>query len=175
MTQTDFHCAHLSIGSNLGDKLANCRQGIDRLVIADDLSITAVSPVYRTAPVDYLDQNWFVNAALTIQTRLTPLDLLAHLKRIEHLAGRPTTAIRFGPRPLDMDIIFYDDWIIDQPRLQIPHPRMHQRRFVLQPLNDIAPAHMHPVLQRCVAALCDTLVDASQVVERLDCNLTMKS
>jgi len=168
MNKTDFHCAYLSIGSNLGDKLANCQYGIDRLPLADNLSITAISPVYRTAPVDYLDQDWFVNAAIAIETRLIPAELLTHIKRIEHLAGREPTALRFGPRQLDIDIIFYDDRIIDQPRLQIPHPRMHLRRFVLQPLSDIAPTRMHPVLQCSVAALRDALVDDSQIVQQIE-------
>ena len=112
--------------------------------------------------MDYLEQNWFINAVLYIGTRLTPLSLLDKTQSIQKRLGRKSDAVRFGPRILDLDIIFYDDMIIDSPRLVIPHPRMHKRRFVLQPICDIDPTIMHPGLGQNVQDLLNQLVTDDQ-------------
>ena len=163
----DLHTAIISIGSNIGDKLANCKQAISALDGLDGIKVTSGSPFYRTAPVDYLDQDWFVNAALQIETTLAPRELLSALQLIQRQAGRKKDPIRFGPRIIDLDIIFYDSLIINSPELVIPHPRMHKRRFVLQPICDIDPAFVHPVFQKEIQILLGQLPDETQSVEPL--------
>jgi 2-amino-4-hydroxy-6-hydroxymethyldihydropteridine diphosphokinase len=157
-----IHRAYISVGSNLGDKLACCRRGIAQVATLPRTELAAQSPLYRTAPVDYLDQDWFVNAAIKVATDLAPQELLAALQAIQRRAGRKADKIRFGPRRLDLDIIFYDDLVMDLPALVLPHPRMHKRRFVLQPLCDIDPNVLHPVLGRSVAALLAALDTTDQ-------------
>jgi 2-amino-4-hydroxy-6-hydroxymethyldihydropteridine diphosphokinase len=144
------HRAYISVGSNLGDPLRNCRQGIDDLCLDGEVRLVARSSFYRTQPVDYLDQDWFVNAAVLVETALTPLELLEKTQGIQARMGRKSDAIRFGPRVLDLDIIFYEDAVIDTPHLVVPHPRMHKRRFVLHPICDIDPSVVHPVLGQTV-------------------------
>ena len=158
---TARHTAYISVGSNLGDKLENCRLGIRRLD-RDDVWLKAESRIYQTEPVDYTDQDWFINLAVKIETLLDPLRLLQRLQSIQRKAGRLQNAIRFGPRVLDLDIIFYDAVVINSAQLVIPHPRMHKRRFVLQPLCDIDPAIMHPILKTEVRNLLDSLDDYEQ-------------
>ncbi len=161
--------AYICIGSNLGDKRLNCQNGIDSLVNSDHTDLIQTSRIYRTDPVDYLDQDWFINQVIRVSTRLDPFQLLDCLKQIERCAGRTGPSVRFGPRILDMDIIFYENRVINHARLTVPHPRMHVRRFVLQPLCDIAPDLIHPVqlvpVQHLLANLDDLpigvhLVDA---------------
>ncbi len=147
------HLAYISIGSNLGDRVANCEAGINFLCNCNDTNLVARSGYYRTDPVGYEDQPWFVNAALCVETTLDPPSLLSRLKQIEWRAGRIPAQIRFGPRILDMDILLYDQVCLSIPGLEIPHPRMHERRFVLEPLCEIAPGLVHPVLQKNMAEL----------------------
>ncbi len=141
------HFAFISIGSNMGDKLYNCRRAVESLNLIENLSVDSVSKYYKTEPVDYLDQDWFVNLAVKIKTCLEPYNLLKELNYIEKLLGSRKKEVRFGPRILDLDIIFYDDIIINTKELKIPHPRMHERRFVLKPLCDIEPDFIHPVIK----------------------------
>lgn len=157
------HTAYISIGSNLGHKLQNCRQGVRRLD-RDDVWLKAESRIYQTEPVDYTDQDWFINLVVKIETLLDPLQLLDRLQSIQRKAGRIQDSIRFGPRVLDLDIIFYDELVINSAQLIIPHPRMHKRRFVLQPICDIDPAIVHPVLKRDVRTLLDRLDENEQRV-----------
>jgi len=156
------HIAYLSVGSNLGHKLENCRSGIAALTHSTDIRLIDQSSIYRTDPVDYRDQDWFVNYVVKIETDLDPLSLLKFLKSIEHAAGRVRPAIRFGPRILDLDIILYDDAVLDESTLTIPHPRMHKRRFVLKPICDIDPDIKHPVLQQTMSFLLENLGEAEQ-------------
>ncbi len=158
------YLVYLSVGSNMGDKLGNCLQGIDTLTAGNRCSLLACSRFYRTSPVDYMDQDWFVNAAIKIRTTLRPAALLDQLIAIQQGLGRKADAIRFGPRVLDLDILLYDDRVIDTPELVIPHPRMHKRAFVLKPMCDINPTIVHPVLGKCIADLLDRLNDAAQQV-----------
>ena len=156
------HIAYISVGSNLGAKLDNCRNGIAALTRSADIQFIDQSPIYRTEPVDYQDQDWFVNYVVKIETNFDPLTLLDFIKSIEHAAGRVRDAIRFGPRVLDLDIILYDDVVLDDLRLTIPHPRMHKRRFVLIPICDIDPDINHPVLQRTMSSLLENLAEKGQ-------------
>ena len=168
MTTRSEHTVFISVGANLGDKMANCRFGIARLAAHPEIRDCLTSPFYRTAPVDYLDQDWFVNAAVRFTTTLAPLDLLDRIAAIQREAGRECDKIRFGPRLLDLDIIFFGAQVVQTPRLEIPHPRMHKRRFVLQPICDIDPAFVHPVRGQSVRTLLDRLVDDQQEIYRID-------
>ena len=164
------HTAIISMGSNMGDKLENCRRAVSKLNGLDHTAVSARSRFYKTAPVDFLDQDWFVNAVVKIDTQLLPRELLGALQNIQRNAGREYDPIRFGPRIIDLDIIFYDQAIIDTPELVIPHPRMHKRRFVLQPICDIDPAIVHPVFQKDIQSLLRQLTDEAQSVELLCCD-----
>ena len=158
------HIAFICVGSNLGNKLENCRRGVAELSRGETSRLVDQSPVYRTEPVDYKDQDWFINYVVKMETVLEPLILLDQLKAIEHHAGRTRDSVRFGPRFLDLDIIFYDEIVMDHPRLVIPHPRMHKRRFVLKPVCDIDPHIIHPVLGRTVQSL---LADLDETAQRI--------
>lgn len=162
------HTVYISVGSNLGDKLDNCLKGIAAMVASDTSVLVRASRFFRTSPVDFTDQDWFVNAAVKISTTLPPPDLLDELLSIQRHMGRKVDAIRFGPRVLDLDILLYDDRVIQTPRLEIPHPRMHKRAFVLHPMCDINPSIIHPGLGRTVADLLDRLDDEDQRVIALE-------
>jgi 2-amino-4-hydroxy-6-hydroxymethyldihydropteridine diphosphokinase len=161
------HNAFVSVGSNLGLKQDNCLRGIAALTSCEHSRLMSQSKMYRTEPVDYLDQDWFVNGAVRIETRLDPLGLLAVLQEIQKQAGRIQDTVRFGPRILDMDIILFDTSVMDHPELTLPHPRMHLRRFVLRPLCDMDPTLRHPILNRTVQELLDGLDDAGQGIVEL--------
>jgi 2-amino-4-hydroxy-6-hydroxymethyldihydropteridine diphosphokinase len=159
-----MHQAFVSVGSNLGDKIGNCRKGIDALLADGRLILVKSSSFYRTSPVDYEEQGWFVNRVIKIKTDLEPVDLLDKMKDIEEAAGRKASTIRFGPRVLDLDIIFFGDRIIQTAKLEVPHPRMHKRRFVLKPICDIEPSMVHPLLGKDMRSLLDGLKDKEQQV-----------
>ena len=133
----------LSLGSNVGDREGNLRSAIEHL------RVLRASPIYETEPVDYTDQPWFLNLVVEIETDLAPLELLAATSRIEQELGRVRTVAK-GPRTIDIDILLYGDEVIDQPGLQIPHPRMAERRFVLAPLADLAPDLRHPIMHQTI-------------------------
>jgi len=141
----------------MGDRLRHCCDGINALCGDGDVDLIARSKFYETEPVDYLNQDWFLNAAVKIATELTPMALLSRLQAIQSAVGRKTGGVRFGPRVLDLDILIYDDLILSTSRLIIPHPRMHKRRFVLQPICDIDPNIVHPRLGMAVRSLLDQL------------------
>ena len=158
------HRAYLSVGSNLGDKLANCLKGIAALTESDGCVLLRVSRFYRTSPVDYTDQDWFVNAAVEVDTVWSPDTLLVNLMAIQQRMGRKGDTIRFGPRVLDLDILLYEDRLLQSPVLIIPHPRIHKRVFVLQPICDIDPTIFHPVLGKTMGALLGALDDEDQQI-----------
>jgi 2-amino-4-hydroxy-6-hydroxymethyldihydropteridine diphosphokinase len=162
------HRVYLSVGSNLGDKLDNCLKGIAALTASGASRLLEASRFYRTSPVDYTDQDWFVNAALEIATGLSPETLLTEMIAIQQRMGRKADAIRFGPRVLDLDILLYDHRVLQSPRLTVPHPRMHKRAFVLQPICDIDPLIIHPVLGKTMRSLLETLDDKQQRVFPLE-------
>lgn len=143
----------ISIGSNLGTKYDNCLRGIAYLNKLKTTEVVEISPFYKTDPVDYIDQDWFVNAVLKITTGLAPLELMVALKEIEKKLGQFEKQVRFGPRLLDLDIILYDSQVINTKYLIVPHPRMHKRCFVLKPLCDIEPGIIHPVLKKSAGKL----------------------
>ncbi len=143
----------IALGSNLGDRLDNLRAGVHDLDAIDGVAVVAVSKLYETAPVGGPDdQGAYLNAALLAETSLDAAELLAELHRIE--AGRERERIvRWGPRTLDLDLLVHGDLVSDDPSLQMPHPRQHERRFVMVPVCDIAPDLIHPRLGRSMAEL----------------------
>ena len=155
------HTVYLSLGSNLGDRAGNLRAAIAALS-GVGVRVAKVSSIYETEPVDYLEQPWFLNCAVEAETALAPLDLLHALRGIEAQLGSQKEFAK-GPRLLDMDILLYGDETIELPELQIPHPRMLQRNFVLAPLAEIAPALKHPSWTANVGEFLATSADASQV------------
>jgi 2-amino-4-hydroxy-6-hydroxymethyldihydropteridine diphosphokinase len=160
----ELHIAYISVGSNIGDKLVNCRKGIAAFTETGRSKILAQSRFYATEPVDYEDQDWFINAMVKIETAHDPFQLLDQIESIQRAAGRKIDLVRFGPRILDLDIIFYNDRIINSERLVVPHPRMHKRRFVLKPICDINPAIIHPVLKKDMQFLLERLGNDAQKV-----------
>ncbi len=150
------HIVYLALGSNLDDRLANLKQAIAAL--SPQMDVRAKSRVYETPPWGYTDQPMFLNQALKVTTYVEPEPLLKHLKRLETALGR-APGFQNGPRLIDIDILFYDELVMDISSLIIPHPQAHERGFVLMPLNDIAPDLMHPTLKKTVRELlaaCDT-------------------
>jgi 2-amino-4-hydroxy-6-hydroxymethyldihydropteridine diphosphokinase len=150
------HIIYLALGSNLDNRLANLKQAIS--LLPPQMTVRAKSRVYETPPWGYTEQDHFLNQVVKATTYLEPEPLLKHLKRLELAMGRKESFL-YGPRLIDIDILFYDDLILDTPLLTIPHPHLHERGFVLLPLMDIAPDLIHPVKKagiRELLALCDT-------------------
>lgn len=156
---------YLSLGSNIGDREANLRAGIAALAGAG-VRMTCLSGFYETEPVDYLEQAWFVNCVVEGMTEMAPVELLRKLREIEMRLGSKKVVAK-GPRKLDMDILLYGAEVIDTAELQLPHPRMHLRRFVLAPLVEIAAGVVHPKLGMTAAQLLERTEDQSQV-RRMD-------
>lgn len=152
---------YLSLGSNVGDGARNLQDAIAALG-KSSVQVERVSSVYETEPVDYLDQPWFLNCVVQAETELPALGLLHTLRGIEAEMGS-TKLIAKGPRLIDIDILLYGNEIIDTPELQVPHSRMHLRRFVLQPLAEIAGDVQHPVSQLSISELLTRTPDKSAV------------
>ena len=144
---------YLSLGSNLGDRQRNLRQAVDRLA-SNDMRVLHLSRVYETEPVGYKDQAWFLNQVVEAETALFPMQLLTRIGRVERELGRVRT-VPNGPRTIDIDILFYGAAIVNTVRLEIPHPRMAERRFVLAPLAELAPDLRHPVTHRSVRQMLE--------------------
>ena len=156
------HTAYIGAGSNIGDKLVNCHNGIIALSESQNTQIKKWSKFYKTEPVGYEEQDWFINVVVKVETTLDPFHLLKTLKSIEHDAGRIDNPVKFGPRILDLDILLFDDVVINSSGLVIPHSRLHERRFVLKPICDIDPKIVHPVLKKEMRDLLAILNDNEQ-------------
>jgi 2-amino-4-hydroxy-6-hydroxymethyldihydropteridine diphosphokinase len=142
--------AHIALGSNLGDRAANLRTALEMLAQTAGISITAVSAIYETAPVGGPEQDHYLNACAALDTELTPTRLLLMMLDIEEKIGR-VRKVRWGPRIIDLDLLLYGEIMMNTPLLELPHPRMSERDFVLIPLADIAPDQIIPGLNQTVA------------------------
>jgi 2-amino-4-hydroxy-6-hydroxymethyldihydropteridine diphosphokinase len=162
-SQTMPHLVYLSLGSNVGDRERQLRDARARLGAIG--RVVATSSVYETEPVEFTQQPWFLNCALALETSKTPQELIAAILGIEEEMGRRRIQKK-GPRSIDIDILLFDARVVDSTDLAIPHPALHQRRFVLEPLAEIAPEVFHPALKKTVRELLDALPQG-QVVRKL--------
>lgn len=156
-----MHTVYLLAGSNVGDRVAWLEMAADACTELAG-AVMRVSQVYETAPWGLTAQPAFLNQALELHTSLTAESLLDAIRNIEYHAGRARD-IPWGPRTLDIDVLLFDDAVVETPELQIPHPRMHLRRFVLAPLAEIAGEVVHPVLKKTISTLLDECPDQSEV------------
>jgi 2-amino-4-hydroxy-6-hydroxymethyldihydropteridine diphosphokinase len=154
--------AYIGIGSNIGDKTANCRTAVESLAEAG--RIIGVSSFYYTEPVGYREQDDFINAVAILETNRSPVELLSICHAIEDRLGRRRT-VRWGPRTVDLDILLYGNLVVSRPDLAIPHPLMAVRRFVLAPFVELAPLVMHPVLNKTMIQLLGELQNSHTVIK----------
>jgi len=156
---------YLSLGSNVGDREQMLQTALDRLHAAG-IAIQRVSSVYETEPMDFPDQRFFLNLVAEARTELFPLMLLGRIQKIELELGRRRAGPAKGPRTIDIDILLYGGFRIHSPRLEVPHPRLHERRFVLAPMVELAPDLRHPELRRTMRDLLTNL--AGQKIRKVD-------
>ena len=155
---------YLSLGSNIGDREASLRAAIERLSAVG--TVVTVSSFYETEPVEFTKQPWFINCAVAVETEKMPKQFMARVLAIEQAMGRRRSQPK-GPRSIDIDILLFANSIVDTKGLTIPHPAMHERRFVLEPLSEIAPEQRHPVLKRTIRELRDALSSGPPAVRKI--------
>jgi len=155
--------AYVGIGSNLGDKRKNCVEAVQRIREIPGCRLKQCSPWFLTRPVGVGDQGWYLNGAVSLDAEISAHELLAHLGEVESAMGRVRTA-KWEPRIIDLDLLLLGQEIISDEDLQVPHPLMHTRRFVLVPMVHLAPQLIHPVLRRTMADLLDDLRREGQEV-----------
>ncbi len=160
------HIVYIGIGSNLGDKIDQCEKAISEILKVDRHTLLARSSLFKTEPIGYTTQDWFVNGVIKIETDLDPDNLLRTLKAIEFRLGR-TETFRWGPRTIDLDILLFDEKVIRTDEFEVPHPSMHERRFVLIPLAEIDRNLIHPVLRKSIGQLLEDLKE-DQGVEKIE-------
>lgn len=156
--------AYIGVGSNQGDRYTNCAAALESIAASGHTRLLDRSSFYLTEPWGYPEQDDFLNLVVKVDTLLTPFELLGFLQETEQKLAR-TRTVPFGPRTIDLDILFYNDHILQSPELTIPHARLCQRGFVLVPLREIAPHLVHPVNHRTIARLLDDLDDTCRVVK----------
>lgn len=149
----------LSLGSNIGDRISNIQHSVNALTMTKNVQIVKSSSFYETEPWGYKNQNWFINAAIAIDTDLEPLELLETINKIELQLGRNReNEIRWGQRTIDIDILMYENRVISiENKLIIPHPQMHKRAFVLVPMLEVKADLIHPILNKTISQLYDEL------------------
>ena len=153
-----WHKAYISIGSNIGDKKKNIEESIERIKNIKEIRVSKISTLIETAPWGVEDQEEFLNGAIEIDTILSPKELIRTLLKIESDMKRERI-LRWGPRIIDLDVIFYDDLISSDEEIILPHPRMEERLFVLEPLNEIAPYMLHPIRNKRVFELLSDIIE----------------
>lgn len=154
----------IGLGSNLGDRATALQQAIDLLQQDERLNILRTSSLYETEPVGFESENRFLNAAAELSWKGNAVELLALLLQTEQALGRSrTSGIRYESRSIDLDILFFGEEVINNSQLQVPHPRMQERRFVLLPLNELIPSYIHPILKQSVAELVHFCTDNCEV------------
>lgn len=156
--------AYLGLGTNLGDRQANLAEAV-QLLTSERLQVKRTSSIWETEPRDMLDQPWFLNQVIEVETDLFPRQLFQHIQRIEHEMGRVRRTPK-GPRLIDLDILLYGNAVVKSPDLEIPHPRMTERRFVLAPLAELVPDLRHPVSKKTVRELLHEV--AAQAAKKHD-------
>ncbi len=155
----------IGFGSNVGDRVDFCDRTVTLLSLLPHSQVMGVSLLYETEPIrdgSNPGDGWFLNGVVQLETDVTPQSLLSVLREIERSLGRDE-GNRSGPRTIDLDILFYGEWVIDEPGLTIPHPRLHERRFVLMPLSELDPLWIHPTRQRTVNQMLAEVKDRSEV------------
>ena len=157
-----LHTAFIGVGSNIGDRYSNIINSKEKIDSSADSKVVEISKIYETEPVGYLDQDNFLNCVFKIETNLTPDQLIKFLLEVEKILKRERV-IRWGPRIIDLDILLFDDLVILSKDLVIPHPRMHERMFVIKPLCDLTPYYVHPVLNENCYRIAEKL-EAEQSV-----------
>jgi 2-amino-4-hydroxy-6-hydroxymethyldihydropteridine diphosphokinase len=159
---------YIGIGSNLGDPGKNCLEAIERIGKIPKCSILGISNLYRTEPMGVEDQEWFINGAIVLSADLSPRYLLERLLAIEADMGRVRNGKHWGPRVIDLDILLFGRDIIHEENLFIPHPYMHERRFVLIPMIDLDPDLEHPLLGKSMSELLRAIPEDGQIVKQIE-------
>lgn len=154
-----MHTSYIGLGSNLGDRQNNITEAVEKL---SKIGITTCSPIYETEPFGYADQPWFLNAIVKLETELSTEALFEHTSSIEKELGK-NTPFKNGPRTIDIDILLFDDLVLEHEDLTIPHPHMHERNTVLVPLHDIAPNVIHPKLHKTIKELLESSSDSGEI------------
>jgi 2-amino-4-hydroxy-6-hydroxymethyldihydropteridine diphosphokinase len=154
----------IGLGSNVGDREDNLRKALS--LLNEKMKILRVSSMYETEPMYMKDQEWFLNCVAKFETDLTPRELLDYLQDIEKRLGRKRDA-RYGPRNIDLDILFYGSKVVEEDEFRIPHLKIHERRFVLVPLAEIDPEYIHPIYQTTISALLANL-NSNESVRKID-------
>jgi 2-amino-4-hydroxy-6-hydroxymethyldihydropteridine diphosphokinase len=163
MEKIDMVESIIALGTNVGDREGNLRRAIE--MISGKMNPIKMSSVYETEPMYYENQDWFLNCVIAVETNLKPRALLQALQAVEGKLGRQR-AVRYGPRVIDLDILFYGDEVVSEPGLEIPHPKIAERPFVLVPLNEIRPELVHPVLRKKASELLGSLKPGERVVKK---------
>lgn len=164
---------YLGLGSNLGDRMRNLARCLKTLHLGNEIQLAKVSSVYESEPSGYYDQPWFLNMAIEIKTKLEPLQLLKLIQQIEKRIGRKKTH-HWGPRIIDIDILIYNNLILDHPMLNIPHRQLHLRQFVLLPLEEIAASFVHPMFNKNINQLLKECQQKAIVNWLMDGNILLK-
>ena len=157
-----IHTAYIGIGSNLGTSGENCVEAIEKISTNDHIKIISKSSFYKTASIGDIEQDWFINSVIRVDTKLNPKELLLTLLNIESEMGRIRKE-KWGPRLIDLDLLFYDNLILNQKGIILPHPEVQKRKFVLVPLNEIAGNLTHPILKKTIKTLLQELSDDAEV------------
>jgi 2-amino-4-hydroxy-6-hydroxymethyldihydropteridine diphosphokinase len=157
---------YLGFGSNEGNSIVNCQKALESLGQNKKILLQRKSSLYKTEPIGYTNQPCFLNGVVQVRSCLNPRELWNFLREVEISLGRKD-GIRWGPRPIDLDILFYGNWVINEKDLIIPHPRLHERKFVLVPLEEIAGAFVHPIFKKPIRSLLEELTE-DQIVDRID-------
>jgi dihydroneopterin aldolase / 2-amino-4-hydroxy-6-hydroxymethyldihydropteridine diphosphokinase len=158
-----WHTSYIALGSNMGDKKNNIEMAIKEMGKSDMVRVVKVAPIYETKPVGYVEQENFLNCAIEVKTLMLPAELMSFLLNIEKVLKRERI-IKWGPRTIDLDILLYDDAVTSTREVIIPHPRMHERLFVLEPLSSIAPYIVHPILNKRIIELRDQLSKEQELI-----------
>ncbi len=161
---------YIGIGSNLGDPYENCIKAVEIIREQPFCEIKALSPFYRTQPVGIEGDNWFINVVLSVNTSLSPAELIDMLLEIEKQMGRTRSEIRWESRIIDLDVLLIGNEIINDKNLTVPHPRMHTRRFVMAPMTDIAPDLVHPVQGKSMAEILSEIPSVEQEIKLMEKN-----